>query len=165
MKRKYLVAVFLLLGIGVLTTMAISYTEVNLDESWGAMYTVNYVDAELSLDDPETTINNHTSVTVEMSASHSPTNVKSQILVEAQDINTDAIVVDGDGATVKVIFEDTVGGTAQKKVKSVGAGSPFRETLAMDTEQPVDKVTIIWLKQTAFTNTYQYGSFTVTDLE
>lgn len=164
MRRKYIVAVLLLLGIGVLSTMAISYTQVDLDESWGAEYTVNYDDAELSLSEPDTTINNATSVTVVMSASHSPATVKSQIVVEAQDINTDPIVVDGTGATVKVIFEDTVGGTSIRKVKSVGSTNDFRETLAMDAAQAVDQVTVIWLKQDGFTNAYQYGSFTVTDI-
>jgi hypothetical protein len=147
-----------------MSTLAISYTQVSLDESWGAEYTVNYQDAELSLSGPETTINNATSVTVVMSASHSPATIKSQILVEAQDINTDPITVDATGATIKVIFEDTVGGTSQKIVKSVGASSDFSGTLAMTSAQAVDQVTIIWTKQDGFTNAYQYGSFTVTDI-
>jgi len=164
MRRKYITAVLLLLGLGVMSTLAISYTQVDLDESWGAEYTVNYADAELSLSSPVTTINNATSVTVVMDASHSPATIKSQIVVEAQDINTDPIVVDATGATVKVIFEDTVGGTSQRKVSSIGQGNDYKSTLAMDTAQAVDQVTIIWLKQDGFTNAYQYGSFTVTDI-
>lgn len=164
MRRKYITAVLLLLGLGVMSTLAISYTQVDLDESWGAEYTVNYADAELSLSNPVTTINNATSVTVVMDASHTTDDVKSQIVVEAQDINTDPIVVDTTGATVKVIFEDTVGGTKQKKELSVGQGNDFIATLAMDSAQDVDQVTVIWLQQTGFTNAYQYGSFTVTDI-
>ena len=164
MRRKYITAVLLLLGLGVMSTLAISYTQVDLDESWGAEYIVNYVDAELSLNNPVTTINNATSVTVVLDASHVPAEVKSQIVVEAQDINTDPIVVDSTGAKVKVIFEDTLTSTVQQDGVSIGQGNPFRGTIAMGTAQAVDQVTIIWLQQTGFSNAYQYGSLTVTDI-
>jgi len=170
MRRKYIITVMLLLAVGIASTLAISFTQVDLDESWGAAYTVNYVDAELSLSNPITTINNATSVKVVLDASHSGGTVKSQITVEAQDINTDPIVVDGTGARVTVIFEDTVGATKQYEYTTVGSGSDYIATLAMGSAQAVDKVTIIWggklgsEAQDGFTNAYQHGVFTVTDL-
>ena len=171
MQRKYIMAVLLLLALGVISTLAISFTQVNLEESWGAEYTVSYEDAELQLRDPDTTINNATSVTVVMNAYHSTSTVKARIVVEAQDSNTNPITVDATGSQVTVIFEDTASGWTSVKSSIVGAGNDYRAALSMSSAHAVDKVTVIWggnagnKQQDGFTNTYQYGSFTVTDIE
>lgn len=164
MRRKYLITVLFLLSLGVMSTLAISYTQVDLDESWGAEYTVNYVDAELQLSDPVTTINNATSVTVVLSASHSGVStVKAKFVVEAQDSNEDPIVVDATGADVQVVVY-YLGNKVEKLKVNKGSGLDLVTTHEMTAASEVDEIHITWFHQDGFTNEYQYGEVTVTDL-
>jgi len=153
----------LLLAVGVASTLAISFTQVDLDESWGAEYTVNYVDAELQLSNPVTTINNSTSVTVVLDASHSVGTVKTQFIVNAQDSGEIPIVVDATGASCQVVVYN-LGSKVEKLKVNKGSGEDFVTTHQMTSASAVDEVHITWFKQDGFTNTYQYGEVTVTDI-
>ncbi len=49
MKRKYIVAVLLLLALGVVSTLALSYQTGTLTENWDTIYTLQYGTSDLSL--------------------------------------------------------------------------------------------------------------------
>ena len=55
MKRKYIVAVLLLLAMGVVSTLALSYTQTNLTENWDTIYTLQYGLSDLTLFEPTQT--------------------------------------------------------------------------------------------------------------
>ena len=49
MRRKYIVAVLLLLALGVVSTLALSYQTGTLTENWDTIYTLQYGTSDLSL--------------------------------------------------------------------------------------------------------------------
>ena len=51
MRRKYIVAVLLLLSLGIMSTLALSYTEDELTENWDTLYTLQYGTSDLALSD------------------------------------------------------------------------------------------------------------------
>jgi hypothetical protein len=51
MQRKYIAAVLLLLTLGVMSTLALSYTEDDLTENWDTIYTLQYGTSDLQLSD------------------------------------------------------------------------------------------------------------------
>jgi len=55
MRRKYIVAVLLLLSFGVMSTLALSYTQTDLTENWDTIYTLQYGESDLSLTEPTET--------------------------------------------------------------------------------------------------------------
>jgi len=165
MNRKYIVAVLLLLSIGVLSTLAISYNTETLDESWGIEYTLNYADAELSLDNPQTEILSADSIEVTLDASHLGSDVKAKLVITALDGSSNPIQVDGTGASCSVVFKS--GGSDVETVPDTvaGSGGDFTTVHEMSAASAVDQIVITWSLQDSLAGDYEAATITVTDLE
>jgi len=163
MRRTYISAVILLLGLGVISTLAISYNTATLEESWGIQYTLDYADAELSLSAPTTTLINSTAIQVSMTASHSQPTVQSSLVIIAQDGNGDPISTDGTGASVTVRFRNN-GLLIEQVVYTLGDGVDYESTHAMTSAAEVDQVIVIWSKQDGLQAEYESAQITVTDV-
>lgn len=165
MKRKYIVAVLLLLSMGVLSTLAISYNTGTLEESWGIQYTLDYADAELSLSNPETELINSTCVKVTLDAAHTEQYVKAQLMISALDGSDQIIMTDsstGTGCWVRFLYQGTL-------VESInipkGDTVEFTTTHTMTEDNAmVDRVEIWWHHQDGLQAEYESARITVTDV-
>jgi hypothetical protein len=167
MKRKYITAVFLLLSLGVLSTLAISYNTETLDESWGIEYTLNYDDAELTLSNPDTELLNASSIQVTLDASHSTSDVKARLVITALDGSGEPIAVDTSGANCQVEFKSgsSVVETVLDGVAGATPANDFTTEHDMTSASAVDQVVITWYDQESLRSDYEAAKITVTDLE
>jgi len=165
MKRKYIVAVLLLLSMGVISTLAISYNTSTLEESWGIEYTLDYADADLSLSNPQTVIVSSSSIEVTLDASHvGVASVKAKLVITALDGDSNPIDVDGTGASCQVEFKSG-GSVVETDTDTVaGSGGDLTTIHEMDAASAVDQVVITWSLQDSLAGDYEAATITVTDI-
>jgi len=107
LKRKYIVAVLLLLTLGVVSTLALTYQTGTLTENWDTIYTLQYGTSDLSLsagsnlvtDLGASATDNVMSVTIPSSCASA---VTPALTVTPLDTNGDFIYTDATGGTFQI---------------------------------------------------------------
>ena len=102
MRRTYIVIAILLLILGTASTFALTYVQTELEEPWGAQYTLQYTGSSIELSNPETTINGDDSVTVQFDITPDDKDVKCKFVIKPLDVNGDTIEANAGGATTQI---------------------------------------------------------------
>lgn len=134
MNKKYIVAVLLLLSFGVMSTLALSFTQTNLTENWDTIYTIQYGLSDLTLSEPTDTqlgsIDGDLTVSIPASSSVA---VTPKITVEPLD-SLNAIISTDDAKTYQITVElydsndDQLGSTQTITVNPGGSETPISGT-------------------------------------
>ncbi|MCW4013012.1 MAG: hypothetical protein NWF07_08480 [Candidatus Bathyarchaeota archaeon] len=129
MRRKYIVAVLLLLSLGVMSTLALSFTQTNLTENWDTIYTLQYGLSDLTLTTPtDTDLGTPNDGDLQVSIPASTASALTPVFtVEALDVNGDVISTDT-AMTMEISVSLWNGatqiGTTQSDTVTVVSGTP-----------------------------------------
>jgi len=170
MRRKYIVAVFALLFLGVVSTLALSYVSQDFSETWGAQYTVTYTGASLELDAPDTSFTGSSDVTIEFTSAYidpSIVSVKCAFRVIAYKSDGGSgyteIVGDATGGKITVSYYD---GSSWNALTggSIAATTSFDATINMGAQADVQGLKVELANDDVRTE-YEKIYIEVTDLE
>ena len=167
MRRTYIVVIAGLIILGVASTFALTYVQTELEEPWGAQYTLQYTGASVELDNPETIVVDDDTVEVYFDVTPNDKEVTLKIVVTPLDINGDPIVAVGSSdRTCTVTWYKTGGaGAGQLQAsKQVDIGADFEVTLTMPSVAYVESMRVKWV-DTGFTAEYEGVRILVEDVE
>jgi len=162
-RRKYVVAILALLVLGTLSTFALTYVQTELEEPWGAQYTLTYGGASIVLDNPTTTIVDSDSLYVEFDLTPTDKDVKCKFVITPLDINGDPIAADGTTRTATVTWYLTAGGTLAPSTVQIDAGQDLSTTHNMPSLSKVNKMRIKWTN-TGFLSEYESVQILIEDI-
>jgi hypothetical protein len=148
-RRRYVVAILVLLVLGTLSTFALTYVQTSLEEPWGAQYTLTYTGASIVIGNPKTTIVDQNTLYVEFDITPSDKDVKCKFVITPLDINGDPI---------------DAGGTLSPDTKQVDAGMDLTTTHNMGSPSKLNKMRIRWTS-TNFLSLYESVRILIEDIE
>lgn len=163
-RRRYITAIITLLVLGTLSTFALTYVQTELEEPWGAQYTLTYTGASIELSNPQTTIVNQDSLYVEFDITPSDKNVKCKFVITPMDINGDPIDAQGTSRTTTVTWYLTAGGSLTPDSKQTDAGLDMETTHNMPSLAQINKVRIRWTNN-GFLDEYESAQILIEDIE
>lgn len=167
MRRTYIVVVVALIVLGVASTFALTYVQTELEEPWGAQYTLQYTGASVELSNPETTVVDDDTVEVTFDITPNDKEVTLKFVITPLDSNEDPIVAVGSsGRTCTVTWYKTGGaGAGQLQVsKQVDIDEDFEVTLTMPAVAYIESMRVEWIDE-GFTAKYEGVRILVEDVE
>jgi hypothetical protein len=164
MRRTYVVISILLLILGVASTFALTYVQTELEEPWGAQYTLQYTGSSIELSNPQTTINDDDSVTVKFDITPNDKDVKCKFVIVPLDINNDKIKADADGGTTDITITAVGASYPGIATKVTSTGANMEVSYSMIDAYKVGKITIEW-DNTGFFSEYESVQIFIEDIE
>jgi len=167
MRRTYIIIVAALIILGTVSSFALTYVQTELDEPWGAQYTLQYTGASVELSNPETTVVNNNTVRITFDITPNDKDVQLKFVITPLDIDGEPIVAVGSsGRTCTVTWYKTGGeGAGQLQAnKQVDRDSVFEVTLTMPVLAQVESMRVEWVDD-GFTETYEGVRILVEDVE
>lgn len=126
MRRKYLVAVLLLLAMGVVSTLALGTFSQSLTETLLTEYTVNYDESSATLSSPSTTANGSDNVTIAFTVTQAdPQNVTFSIQAFSGTDGTGVINAAAGGATYSYTVTYSSGSPQTATDVAIAESSPL----------------------------------------
>jgi hypothetical protein len=165
MRRTYLVIIIALLVLGTVSTFALTYVQTELEEPWGAQYTLDYTGASIELSNPHTTIVDQDTIRVTFDITPNDKIVKCKFVITALDINGDAIdAVGSTGRTTTLTWDSTGGGQHGQEQKQVDPGLDMEATITMSTSGYIESMRIEWVND-GFAEEYESVIILIEDVE
>lgn len=165
MRRTYIVIIIALLILGTVSTFALTYVQTELEEPWGAQYTLDYTGASIQLSNPETTIVDQDTIRVLFDITPDDKDVKCKFVITPLDINDDPIDAEGSsGRTTTVTWYSTGGGQHGQEQKQVDPGFDMEATITMATAGQIDNMRIEWVND-GFAAEYESVRILIEDVD
>lgn len=164
MRRTYIVIAILLLILGVASTFALTYVQTELEEPWGAQYTLQYTGSSIELSNPQTTIIDDHSVKVEFDITPADKDVKCKFIITPLDINNDEIEGDADGGSIQIHIDAVGSSDIHPSQKIVGANIDMDYTYSMIELKKIDKISVTW-ENDGFFSEYESVQIFIEDIE
>ena len=162
-RRKYVVAILALLVLGTISTFALTYVQTELEEPWGAQYTLTYTGSTIELSNPRTTIVDSNSLYVEFDVTPTDKDVKCKFVITPMDINGDPIAAEGTTRTATVTWYLTAGGSLTPNTQQIDAGQDLETTHNMGSSSQINKVRIKWTNS-GFLDEYESVQILIEDI-
>ncbi len=145
LRRTYLIIILALLILGTVSTFALTYVQTELEEPWGAQYTLDYTGASITLSNPHTTVVDQDTVRVTFDIAPIDKIVKCKFVITALDINGDPIDAQGStGRTTTLTWYSTGGGQHGQEQKQVDPGFDLETTMTMSNSGLIESMRIEW---------------------
>ena len=165
MRRTYIVIVAALIILGVVSTFALTYVQTELEEPWGAQYTLQYVGASIELSNPETTVVDEDSVEVTFDIIPNDKDVRLKVVIIPLDMNNATLTVEGSTVgTCTITWYLTDGGQYTEPNVQVNSLEDFEATITMGIARRVKSMRIKW-NDDGFTARYEGVRVLVEDVE
>ena len=131
MRRKYIIAVLLLLATGVVSTLALGTFSQSLTETLLTEYTLNYDESSATLSNPTTAATSTDNITVTLDVTQSGGEQQVTFVIEACDDTAGTIVLqaDGTGATYSYLVTYNDAFEQQVTPTSISAGQDLTFTI------------------------------------
>lgn len=164
MRRTYIVIAILLLILGTASTFALTYVQTELEEPWGAQYTLQYTGASIELDNPETTRIDENTLEVQFDIIPDDKDVKCRFVITPLDINGHVIKAGLGGGSARAEL-NVVQGSAQAPKEKLYADIEVMElTYLMSSAARVDTLTLRW-ENPGFFAEYEGVRINIEDIE
>lgn len=163
MRRTYIVIAILLLILGTASTFALTYVQTELEEPWGAQYTLQYTGASIELSNPLTTIIDEDNIKVEFDITPSDKEVKCKFVISPLDINGDEIKADADGATTDITI-NVIGANDFSVTRVTNAVDEMTVQYNMLDSRMTEKLVIEW-ENDGFFAEYESVEIFIEDIE
>jgi len=167
MRRTYIIIVAALIILGTVSSFALTYVQTELDEPWGAQYTLQYTGASVELSNPETVVIDDDSVEITFDITPNDKEVQLKFVITPLDIDGEPVVAVGSsGRTCTVTWYKTGGsGEGQlQALKQVDQDSDFEVTLTMPSLAQIESMRVEWIDE-GFTAMYEGVRILVEDVE
>ena len=164
MRRTYIVISILLLILGVASTFALTYVQTELEEPWGAQYTLQYTGASIELSNPKTTIVDENSIKVEFDITPNDKDVKCKFIISPLDVNNDKIKADADGGSTDIMISVSGASDLDPAPKITGAVDEMTVSYSMPGDYTIYKLTLEW-ENDGFFAEYESVEIFIEDIE
>jgi len=165
MRRTYIIIVAALIILGTVSSFALTYVQTELDEPWGAQYTLQYVGASIGLSNPETTVIDDDTVELIFDITPNDKDVKLKVVIIPLDMNNATLTVAGSTVgTCTVTWLLTDGSQLKEPNVQLNYGEDFEATITMNLARQIDRMRIKWVDE-GFTARYEGVRVLVEDVE
>ncbi|MBT3284926.1 hypothetical protein HN807_11890 [Candidatus Bathyarchaeota archaeon] len=165
MRRTYIVIIIALLILGTVSTFALTYVQTELEEPWGAQYTLDYTGASIELSNPDTTVVDQDTIRVSFDITPNDKIVKCKFVIIPLDINDDPIdAIGSTGRTATITWYSTGGGQHGQEQKQVDPGFDLETTMIMSTSGLIESMRIEWVND-GFAAEYESVRILIEDVE